>query len=92
MKQELVRDLSEAQDSKIEQRTHSSQGLSFGLTGALVEFARLCDVPFAESGSLSDGRAHSVYIVAWEDGVQKDASVIQQEIDVRGIFILNLRT
>lgn len=88
----LVRDLSHrAEDTEIERRTHSTQGLSLGLTGALVEFARLCNIPFAQSGSLSNGRAHSIYIVAWEDGVQKDASVIQQEIDVKGIFIFNLR-
>lgn len=49
----------------------------FGLTGAFVEFACLCDIPFAQSGSLANGWSHSVHIVAWQDGVQEDASVIQ---------------
>lgn len=53
----------------------------FGLTGAFVEFACLCDIPFAQSGSLANGWSHSVHIVAWQDGVQEDSSVIQQERD-----------
>lgn len=50
----------------------------FGLTGALVEFACLCNIPFAQSGSLANGWSHSVHIVAWQDGVQEDASVIHK--------------
>lgn len=62
----------------------------FGLTGAFVEFACLCNIPFAQPGSLSNGWAHSIHIVAWQDGVQKDASVIQQEIEIKGIIIPRL--
>lgn len=51
----------------------------FGLTGAFVEFACLCDIPFAESGPLANGWSHAIHIVAWQDGVQEDSSVIQQD-------------
>lgn len=53
--------------------------MSFGLTRAFVEFARLCDIPLAQSGSLANGWSHSVDIVTWQDGVQEDASVIHKE-------------
>lgn len=53
------------------------------LTGAFVEFACLCDIPFAESGSLANGRPYSIHIISRQDGVQKDTPVIQQrEIQV----------
>ena len=48
----------------------------FGLTGAFVEFACLCDIPFAQSGSLANRWSDAVHIVAWQDSVQEDASVI----------------
>lgn len=49
------------------------------LTGAFVEFACLCDIPFAQSGSLANRWSHSVHIIAWQDGVQENAPVIQEE-------------
>lgn len=37
----------------------------FGLTGAFVEFACLCNIPFAKPGSLANGWSHSIHIIAW---------------------------
>lgn len=51
----------------------------FGLTGAFVEFACLCNIPFAESSSLTDGWSHSIHVVPWQDGVQEDASGIHRQ-------------
>lgn len=61
----------------------SRQICHFGLTGAFVEFACLCDIPFAQSGSLANGWTHSIHIVAWQDGVQEDSSANQQDRERR---------
>ncbi len=45
------------------------------LTLTLVKFACLCDVSFAQSGPLTDGRPNSVHIISWQNGVQKYPSV-----------------
>lgn len=66
--------------SKIDKKNPiADKSCHFGLTGALVEFACLCNIPFTKSGSLANGWSHAVHIVAWQDGVQEDASVIQRE-------------
>lgn len=49
------------------------------LTGTFVELACLCYISFAESGSLADGRPHSIHIVAWQDGVQENTSAIEKK-------------
>ncbi|TNN50463.1 hypothetical protein EYF80_039332 [Liparis tanakae] len=53
--------------------THTHSICPVGLTGAFVEFACLCDIPFAQPGPLANGRSHPVHIVARQDGVQEDA-------------------
>lgn len=49
--------------------------ICYFLTWTLVKFACLCDVSFAQSGPLTDGRSNSVHIISWQNGVQKYPSV-----------------
>lgn len=35
------------------------------LTWTLVKFACLCDVSFAQSGSLADGGTDAIYVISW---------------------------
>jgi len=63
--------------------------ICYFLTWTLVKFACLCDVSFAQSGPLTDGRPDSVHIISWQNGVQKYPSVSKTK---KGITLIRMNT
>lgn len=57
------------------------------LTGTLVKFSCLSDIPFAQSGALSDGWTGSINIILWQHGIKIDAPSFW-DTKVRGFHIL----